>query len=76
MTAITLENVCIIFGKKTDKLSLACRSGQEPLRHPGRNRPCLGVHNCSITIAEGRDSRAHGTVGFGKVDPAARHQSP
>ncbi len=53
MTAITLKNVCIIFGKKNGQFTALADQGKSRSDIQAETGHVLGVHNCSITIAEG-----------------------
>jgi glycine betaine/proline transport system ATP-binding protein len=66
MTAITLENVCIIFGKKTDDSLALADQGKSRSDIQAETGHVLGVHNCSITIAEGEIVVLMGLSGSGK----------
>ncbi|SFJ36144.1 glycine betaine/proline transport system ATP-binding protein [Phyllobacterium sp. CL33Tsu] len=66
MTAITLDNVCIIFGKMTDGSLALADKGKSRSDIQAETGHVLGVHNCSITIEEGEIVVLMGLSGSGK----------
>ncbi|MEP7454461.1 choline ABC transporter ATP-binding protein [Phyllobacterium sp. SB3] len=66
MTAITLDEVCIIFGKRTDASLALADKGKSRSEIQAETGHVLGVHNCSLTIAEGEILVLMGLSGSGK----------
>lgn len=66
MTAITLDQVCIIFGKRTDASLALADQGKSRSEIQAETGHVLGVHNCSLTIAEGEILVLMGLSGSGK----------
>src|SRR5688500_6678654 len=66
MTAITLDNVCIIFGKKTDGSLFLADQGKSRSDIQAETGHVLGVHNCTLTVAEGEIVVLMGLSGSGK----------
>ncbi len=66
MTAITLDKVCIIFGKRTDASLALADQGKSRSEIQAETGHVLGVHNCSLTIAEGEILVLMGLSGSGK----------
>lgn len=66
MTAITLDQVCIVFGKRTDASLALADQGKSRSEIQAETGHVLGVHNCSLTIAEGEILVLMGLSGSGK----------
>ncbi|KXF76687.1 hemolysin [Paramesorhizobium deserti] len=66
MTAITLDNVCIIFGRKTDKALGLADQGATRSQIQAETGHILGVHNCTLEIKEGEILVLMGLSGSGK----------
>ena len=66
MTAITLDNVCIIFGKKTDGSLFLADQGKSRSDIQAETGHVLGVHNCTLTVADGGIVVLMGLSGSGK----------
>jgi len=66
MTAITLDNVCIIFGRKTDKALALADQGATRSQIQSETGHILGVHNCTLEIKEGEILVLMGLSGSGK----------
>lgn len=66
MTAITIDNVCIIFGRKTDHALALADQGATRSQIQAETGHILGVHNCTLEIQEGEILVLMGLSGSGK----------
>lgn len=66
MTAITLDNVSIIFGKKPAAALAMADQGATRSHIQAKTNQVLGVHNCSLDVAEGEIVVLMGLSGSGK----------
>ncbi|MCO4315770.1 choline ABC transporter ATP-binding protein [Phyllobacterium sp. 21LDTY02-6] len=66
MTAITLDNVSIVFGKRTEASLALADQGRSRTEIQAETGHVLGVHDCSLTIAEGEILVLMGLSGSGK----------
>lgn len=66
MTAITLENVSIVFGKKTAAALALADRGATRSQIQAETGHILGVHDCSLDIREGEILVLMGLSGSGK----------
>ncbi len=66
MTAVSFKDVCIVFGDKPEVALPLMDAGQERPEIQEQTGQILGVHNCSLDVAEGEILVLMGLSGSGK----------
>ena len=74
MTAVEFDNVSIVFGDKPESALPGMDAGKDRSTVKDETEQVLGVHNCSLSVAEGEILVLMGLSGSGKSTLLARGQ--